>query len=220
MRKRIAITGAIIGNHGRHRHQPNRPDLADLGIDPLEAKKPLPGDELVPSRAPSRPARSPIDAPPAAVWPWLVQMGYGRAGWYSYDPLDMRGKSVERILSGVRSRSLSATSCRTARRRVRGSRRRTGPGARPVQRHGRWSKARRQPRRKTQERQRTESRRPASRPRAASLRRRRRTSPPAGPSCSSRSMAAGLGSSSASGCGSSERRRASGSARSWASASS
>ena len=26
-----------------------------------------------------------IDAPPAAVWPWLVQMGSGRGGAYTYD---------------------------------------------------------------------------------------------------------------------------------------
>jgi hypothetical protein len=30
-----------------------------------------------------------VAAPPAAVWPWLVQMGAGsRAGWYSYDFID------------------------------------------------------------------------------------------------------------------------------------
>ena len=39
-----------------------------------------------------------IDAPPSAVWPWLVQMGFGRGGWYSYDVVDMKGKSAERIL--------------------------------------------------------------------------------------------------------------------------
>jgi hypothetical protein len=29
-----------------------------------------------------------IDAPPKAVWPWIVQISFGRAGWYSYDLLD------------------------------------------------------------------------------------------------------------------------------------
>ena len=29
-----------------------------------------------------------IDAPPSAIWPWLVQMGYRRGGLYSYDWLD------------------------------------------------------------------------------------------------------------------------------------
>lgn len=33
-----------------------------------------------------------IQAPPEAVWPWLVQMGgYTRAGWYSYDRFDNAG---------------------------------------------------------------------------------------------------------------------------------
>jgi hypothetical protein len=32
-----------------------------------------------------------IAAPPDAVWPWLVQMGSGRAGWYSYDWVDNDG---------------------------------------------------------------------------------------------------------------------------------
>ncbi len=32
-----------------------------------------------------------IDAPRSAVWPWLLQMGYGRAGWYSWDHLDNWG---------------------------------------------------------------------------------------------------------------------------------
>jgi proline iminopeptidase len=39
-----------------------------------------------------------IDAPPSKVWPWLVQMGVDRGGWYSWDRLDNWGrKSTERI---------------------------------------------------------------------------------------------------------------------------
>jgi protein-S-isoprenylcysteine O-methyltransferase Ste14 len=39
-----------------------------------------------------------IDAPPEEVWPWLVQMGRGRAGWYSWDSLDNGGvASADRI---------------------------------------------------------------------------------------------------------------------------
>ncbi|MBK9180990.1 MAG: SRPBCC family protein [Acidimicrobiales bacterium] len=39
-----------------------------------------------------------IDAPPSAVWPWLVQMGVDRGGWYSWDRLDNFGRrSTERI---------------------------------------------------------------------------------------------------------------------------
>ena len=60
----------------------------------------LPGDELLP-----KPIGSPlthaitIRRPPHEVWPWLVQMGAGRAGWYSYDFIDNgRRRSVECIV--------------------------------------------------------------------------------------------------------------------------
>ena len=44
-----------------------------------------------------------IDAAPAAIWPWLVQMGYRRGGLYSYDWLDrlfgyLDAPSADRIL--------------------------------------------------------------------------------------------------------------------------
>jgi hypothetical protein len=68
------------------------------GVMPDEAIAPLPGDEVVPDAMTSETRGITIDAPPAAVWPWLVQMGYGRGGWYSIDQLDMRGKSAERIV--------------------------------------------------------------------------------------------------------------------------
>jgi hypothetical protein len=42
-----------------------------------------------------------IDAPTEAVWPWIIQMGYGRAGWYSYDLLDNRGR---RSTQGIEAR--------------------------------------------------------------------------------------------------------------------
>ncbi|HEY0709026.1 MAG TPA: hypothetical protein VGG33_19615 [Polyangia bacterium] len=40
-----------------------------------------------------------IAAPPEKVWPWLLQMGYGRAGWYTWFPLDNGGvPSAEAIV--------------------------------------------------------------------------------------------------------------------------
>jgi hypothetical protein len=33
-----------------------------------------------------------LPAPPERVWPWLAQMGYDRAGWYSWDRLDHSGE--------------------------------------------------------------------------------------------------------------------------------
>jgi hypothetical protein len=52
----------------------------------------MPGDELLPD-AQFRATRAiTIDAPPRAVWPWLVQVGALRAGWYSNDLLDNLGR--------------------------------------------------------------------------------------------------------------------------------
>jgi predicted CoA-binding protein len=56
-----------------------------------EAHAPLPGDDLVPD-APTTTRGVAIAAPPEAVWPWLVQIGWGKAGWYSYDWIDNDGR--------------------------------------------------------------------------------------------------------------------------------
>lgn len=43
----------------------------------------FPGDELVPAPVLQTTRAVTIDAPPQQVWPWLVQVGQGRAGFYS-----------------------------------------------------------------------------------------------------------------------------------------
>ncbi len=48
----------------------------------------LPGDALLPNARFRSTRAITIDAPPDAVWPWLVQVGCGRAGFYSNDLLD------------------------------------------------------------------------------------------------------------------------------------
>jgi hypothetical protein len=64
-----------------------------------EARRPLPGDELVASAGLRWTHGITIRAQPAEIWPWLVQMGCRRAGWYSYDGLDNGGvPSAERIV--------------------------------------------------------------------------------------------------------------------------
>jgi hypothetical protein len=49
------------------------------------------GDELVPYPKGIITHALTINAPPEAVWPWLIQMGSGRAGWYAYDQIDNGG---------------------------------------------------------------------------------------------------------------------------------
>ena len=55
------------------------------GADNRETHEPLPGDELVPEVELQTTRAITIAASPAAVWPWLVQMGQGRGGLYTYE---------------------------------------------------------------------------------------------------------------------------------------
>lgn len=43
---------------------------------------PLPGDELIRDAELVMDRFAALPRPPAAVWPWLLQLGKGRAGWY------------------------------------------------------------------------------------------------------------------------------------------
>lgn len=57
-----------------------------------ESIEPLPGDELVETPDSAKTFAIDIAAPPEAVWPYLVQMGYGRAGWYGWYPMENGGR--------------------------------------------------------------------------------------------------------------------------------
>lgn len=53
-----------------------------------EVHMPLPGDELVAEPADQATRAISIEAPPEAVWPWIVQIGADRGGFYSYEWLE------------------------------------------------------------------------------------------------------------------------------------
>jgi hypothetical protein len=58
------------------------------GSSPEEIGAALPGDDLL-SRADMTATRAiTIDSDAATVWPWLIQIGQGRGGFYSYDVLE------------------------------------------------------------------------------------------------------------------------------------
>ena len=68
------------------------------GATPDEIAGALPGDDSLP-HAQYRSTRAiTIDAPPEAVWPWLVQVGCRRAGFYSNDLLDNLGHPSARTI--------------------------------------------------------------------------------------------------------------------------
>jgi hypothetical protein len=55
------------------------------GARPDEVSRKLPGDELLAEPGIVSTRAVWVDAAPCSVWPWLVQMGPGRAGAYTYD---------------------------------------------------------------------------------------------------------------------------------------
>ena len=62
--------------------------LRDWGATPAERWMVLPGDELIRDAAEMTTLAVTIEAPASDVWPWLVQVGQVRAGFYSYDALE------------------------------------------------------------------------------------------------------------------------------------
>ncbi len=62
--------------------------LARWGATNEEVTGSFPHPELVPDGKRSPTMAVTIDATPEQVWPWLVQMGWNRGGWYSWDLLD------------------------------------------------------------------------------------------------------------------------------------
>lgn len=59
----------------------------------------MPGDDVVPRAQFNATRAISIGAPPERVWPWIVQLGYGRGGFYTYDLLDNAGvPSADRIV--------------------------------------------------------------------------------------------------------------------------
>lgn len=73
-----------------------RPRQLTWGATADEVARPLPGDDLVPFPTFNATRAITIFVPPEQVWPWLVQAGLGRAGWYSYDLLDNLGRPSSR----------------------------------------------------------------------------------------------------------------------------
>jgi hypothetical protein len=69
------------------------------GATDAEVAGAMPGDEIVPKASFNATRAITIDAAPERVWPWIVQMGYRRAGFYTYALLDNAGyDSADRVL--------------------------------------------------------------------------------------------------------------------------
>jgi hypothetical protein len=71
------------------------PRWRNWGATEEDLRRLMPGDTSF-MDTPSTTRAITIRARPDDVWPWLVQIGYGRGGWYSYDWIDNDGKPSAR----------------------------------------------------------------------------------------------------------------------------
>jgi hypothetical protein len=62
------------------------PHLLRTGSTRQERLASLPGDELIPRPHFQETRAKTVDVPPDQLWPWIVQMGGGRGGWYWWSP--------------------------------------------------------------------------------------------------------------------------------------
>ena len=75
-----------------------RPAALCWGATAVEVARSMPGDDLVPSPSFCATRAITIHGRPEDIWPWLVQIGYGRAGFYGYDLIENLGSGT-----GIRS---------------------------------------------------------------------------------------------------------------------
>jgi hypothetical protein len=76
-----------------------RPWQLRWGATDEEVGRAMPGDDVVKSPTFNATRGVTIQAQPEEIWPWLVQIGCKRAGWYSYDWIDNLGiPSANRIV--------------------------------------------------------------------------------------------------------------------------
>ncbi len=80
-----------------------RPFQLNWGATDQEVSQIMPGDHLAPQPGFFATRAVTITGTPEEIWPWLIQMGYGRAGYYGYDIVENLGspggiRSADRIL--------------------------------------------------------------------------------------------------------------------------
>ena len=80
----LGVAAGVMALRETYRRRLREPVLT-WGATQEEVERRLPGDDLLEDADIVSTRAITIEAPPAAVWPWLLQMGSGRAGAYTYD---------------------------------------------------------------------------------------------------------------------------------------
>lgn len=93
---RLTVNGEYLGHVG---HGLWHPHLLVSGANTAESTLPLPGDKLILEPKIQMTRAITINAPAKDIWPWLLQMGYGRGGWYAWSPLSKDKEYGEKIAS-------------------------------------------------------------------------------------------------------------------------
>ena len=89
---RLSASAGLVGAAAVAYVRLVRPRLISWGATEEEITGPFPGADLLPGGERSGAMAVTIDARPEQVWPWLLQLGWDRAGWYSWDHLDNAGR--------------------------------------------------------------------------------------------------------------------------------
>lgn len=82
-----------------------RPWAMHWGASAEEVARPMPGDEIVEHPWFDATRAVTVQARPEQIWPWLAQIGFRKAGWYSYDIVDNLGKPSARAPARVPARA-------------------------------------------------------------------------------------------------------------------
>ena len=80
----LAILGGVLIIY----HFVVRPRILRRGATKNEAKRSLPGDNITPPKPFRSTMATTINATPEEIWPWLVQVGWGKAAFYSYNRIE------------------------------------------------------------------------------------------------------------------------------------
>lgn len=75
-----------------------RPQHLKWGANKNEITLTLPGDEIVLNPDFNATRAITINASPNSIWPWIIQIGSGRAGWYSIDWIDNGGVKSSNVI--------------------------------------------------------------------------------------------------------------------------
>lgn len=75
-----------------------RPRVFRWGATDADIARVMPGDELVRDASNRWTRVVTIAARPHEIWPWIMQIGFGRAGWYSYDLFDNLGRHSSEVV--------------------------------------------------------------------------------------------------------------------------